>query len=175
MATKRMEPRECPDCGAAVDPRGLAGHRRLAHGAVGKPGPEAADPEPRASQAVLEGLGSIERSIWRIEARLIHLEARVEEVAGEAREAALAESESERQRLQRELDHLVQTIAAEKAAAAEEAARRGRPARTDEELLQETAFHQRLGRLNRRRYSLLFRLSEGTKGGGPDFSSFGVV
>jgi len=175
MASKRMAPRECPECGLTIDPRGLAGHRRLKHGEDAARQPDSAERERQASQAVLEALGAIDRSIWRVEARLMRLEAQVEELAGGARDAARAEAESERQRMQRELDHLLQTIAAEKALAADEAARRGRPARTDEELLQETAFHQRLGRLNRRRYSLLFRLSEESKGAGPDFSSFGAL
>ena len=175
MASKRMAPRECPECGLPIDPRGLAGHRRLKHGEAAARQPDAAARERQASQAVLEALGSIDRSIWRIEARMMRLEARVEELAGDRLEAARAEAESEKQRMQRELDHLLQVIAAEKATAAQEAARRGRPARTDEELLQETAFHQRLGRLNRRRYSLIFRLSEQGQGQGQDFSSFGVV
>ena len=141
----------CPECGARISARGLAGHRRLKHGHVA-PASAArrADLLPELT-VVLETMG---RMLERVDSRLGRLEETVRlELAAPARPGG-----AHPERLRGELDDVLQETAFLKTLARSSFESWGGTPRNEQEQELASAWRRQLGTLSRRHFQLLVRL-----------------
>ncbi len=147
---------DCPDCGRRFARRGLAAHRRQAHGAVtARATPVDAEGPVLAALSRLEA--ELDRRLARIEAALIERAAPPERRAGPADAVELEELEAVLGEIRAVTDALA-ALDGPAPLGAPDAFQQGRSARRG-------ALRSELGELRQRQAALLFRLGSAAPGG----------
>jgi len=156
---------ECPECGEAFPPRGIAPHRRMRHGIP-----------PEVALDLAGTLSRIASVLERLDARMAEGAARVPPGPPAPAQLPVSKPVTPRSKLLEEgLRQVLAEIARVKQDTERQIAALGSRSASDEQrLLEETAFHA-LGSLRRRQAELIYRLHKDGRENGNGIDALTVL